>query len=88
LTLFYIIYFAHVRPFIEKTFNNWELYNESSLMMTTYSLMWISDPDGEMDPHERYIFGWFYIFVCSSNLVVNGLKVAYKFGLETIPGAY
>lgn len=53
MTLFYIIYFANVRPFIEKSFNDWELYNESSLMITTYSLMWISDPDGEMDPNDR-----------------------------------
>ena len=88
LSLFYVIYFAHVRPFIEKQYNDWEIYNECSLMMTNYALLWISDPDDEMNPDDRYKFGWFYIGVCSSNLIINGLKVGIKFFVETLPSSY
>lgn len=80
------MYFAQVRPFSEDINNNWEIFNEVSVMMVSYVLMWLTDD--EMLPDDRDKIGWLYISICSFNLLVNGLKVAKKLTMETIPEIY
>ena len=83
LTEFYIIYFAAIRPFEDRNHNDWEIFNDSCVMIINYALMWLSVTN--FGPEERYNAGWFYILICSFNLAFNGLKVAWDFLTNKVP---
>ena len=86
LTEVYIIYFASSRPFTKSSHNDWEIFNDSCVMIINYALMWLAVTN--LDPEDRYTAGWFYIFICSFNLILNGLKVATNFFVIKVPFLY
>ena len=58
-----------VMPFEDPLLNYMELFNESSLLVTSYFLLTFTDFVPE--PETRYTIGWVFSGVVALNLIVN-----------------
>lgn len=86
LSIAMVIYIAHFRPYIGKSMNHSEIFNEVCNFLVIYFLMWMTVLP-KIDVSEISILetaGWCYITVVSFNIVVNFVKVGYS-ALKNLP---
>ena len=86
LTMFYIMYFAHIEPYEVRVANDWEIFNEVCIMQVTYCLAMTTSP--YLTPEDKYLVGWVYIFIVCLNILVNFSKIIKKMAYEAIPDVY
>lgn len=83
LTLLYILYLIHFKPFMDPAQNKGQIFNDICILLVSYFLMWLAIfPD--FDESELYTInriGWFYIATASINIIVNLLKISYSYAL-------
>lgn len=86
LTLAYILYLIHFKPFLDPNQNNGQIFNDVCILLVSYFLMWQAIfPDFDVSEVDTInSIGWFYIATASFNMVVNLLKLSYSSAL-TIP---
>jgi hypothetical protein len=64
-----MMYQGQFSPFLERRYNNMELFNESLTLVSSYHLMAFTDwvPDIE----NRYVMGWSLVFIVMICFIVN-----------------
>ena len=48
ITMVYMAYFAVVKPYTNKDANEWEIFNEVSVVLISYTLMFLSQYDDDV----------------------------------------
>jgi hypothetical protein len=73
LTLFYVAYFAVVKPYKDPHANEWEIFNEIFVVLISYTLMFLSQYDEDFEI--RMMIGLGYCGLISINLALNAYKI-------------
>ena len=83
LSLVYLCYIIHWRPFSEPDLNEGEIFNETCIYLVQLSIMVMhSVTDGKDN------VGWMFIGICAFNLTVNMGRIARTLVYEYIPSKY
>ena len=69
LSIYWLIYLLHVKPFYEKRQMNIECFNEVCFLLTCYLLHVFTDYVGKRDTH--YILGWCFYTIVIIAIIVN-----------------
>jgi hypothetical protein len=86
LTIVYTSYMLKKRPFKDNETNKIHVFNEISLLLTTYVLITLGDQNITED--QRYNMGYCYILFCSANMIYNVYGILVKTYRITLPMAF
>ena len=73
------MYLVAFRPFVSKTDNNFEIFNECTLMLITYCFMFFLQ---SLKANEKIGSVFIWVYIC--NISINGLRLAYNFFFVTL----
>jgi len=71
LSILNCIYLLHLKPYLDKSFNKLEFYNELTILLNIYLMLFFIDPSLQTNTTHRNFFGWLMILNAALNILGN-----------------